>query len=60
MNVGGPSTYSIVGALNKVPLTLIGFLIFKEPIDWKNATFISFGIVSGIIFSKAKYEETKL
>jgi GDP-mannose transporter len=58
MNVAGPTSFAIVGALNKIPLTILGFLIFSAPIDLKNGICVSIGILAGIIYSKAKYDES--
>lgn len=34
MSYSGPTTYAIVGSLNKVPLTLLGFVLFDTPVNF--------------------------
>ena len=59
MNVAGPTTFAIVGALNKIPLTILGYVLFSSPIDLKNGIFVSLGLLAGLLYSKAKYDESK-
>lgn len=56
MNIAGPTTYAIVGSLNKIPMTILGFLLFDVPADTKNILSINFGVLAGLIYSKAKYD----
>jgi len=50
------STYSMVGALNKIPSSILGIFIFKDPISWLNLGGVAIGLGGGIVFSidKAK------
>eukprot|EP01018_Ginkgo_biloba_P034579 Gb_40369 [translate_table: standard] len=50
----GPTTYSLVGSLNKIPLSLAGILLFKVPISIPNFFSILFGLFAGVFFAKAK------
>jgi GDP-mannose transporter len=59
MNIAGPTTFAIVGSINKIPLTILGIFIFHVQLDWKNVTSVSFAIVAATIYSKAKYDEGK-
>jgi len=50
-----PSTYSYVGALNKIPLTILGFIFFSSPMTKYGAISISIGLFAGVIFTFAKH-----
>ncbi|GLJ42521.1 hypothetical protein SUGI_0881480 [Cryptomeria japonica] len=50
----GPTTYSLVGSLNKIPLSIAGIMLFKVPTSLPNLLSISFGLFAGIFFAKAK------
>lgn len=56
LNVAGPTTYAIVGSLNKIPMAILGFALFDVPVEIKNVMSIVFGILAGIVYSKAKYD----
>lgn len=50
----GPTTYAIVGSINKIPTTFIGFLIFDEVITSQTWMFISVAMMGGFLYSYAK------
>lgn len=50
----GPTTYSLVGSLNKIPLSVAGILLFKVPTSFENLLSILFGLFAGVFFAKAK------
>ncbi|XP_057826401.1 GDP-mannose transporter GONST1 isoform X2 [Cryptomeria japonica] len=50
----GPTTYSLVGSLNKIPLSIAGILLFKVPTSMENFLSILFGLFAGVLFAKAK------
>ncbi|ONH99959.1 hypothetical protein PRUPE_6G059800 [Prunus persica] len=50
----GPTTYSLVGSLNKIPISLAGLVLFKVPLSLPNLFSILFGLFAGIFFAKAK------
>lgn len=52
-----PTTYSMVGAFNKVPVAILGVILFNNPLTAKLAVFISMGICGGILFSYIKSRE---
>jgi len=52
-----PSTYSMVGAFNKVPVAILGVVLFDNPVTAKLAVFITMGIGGGILFSYIKSQE---
>ncbi|CAI0474097.1 unnamed protein product [Linum tenue] len=53
----GATTYSLVGSLNKIPLSLAGILLFKVPTSLENSASILFGLVAGVFFARAKMRE---
>ncbi|XP_073098583.1 GDP-mannose transporter GONST1-like isoform X2 [Elaeis guineensis] len=53
----GATTYSLVGSLNKIPLSFAGIILFKVPITLENFFSILFGLLAGVIFTKAKMRE---
>ncbi|XP_059639133.1 GDP-mannose transporter GONST1-like isoform X3 [Cornus florida] len=53
----GPTTYSLVGSLNKIPLSVAGILLFKVPTSLENSASIFFGLLAGVFFAKAKMRE---
>ncbi|KAJ0020065.1 hypothetical protein Pint_32575 [Pistacia integerrima] len=50
----GPTTYSLVGSLNKIPLSIAGLVLFKVPLSLPNMFSILFGLFAGIFFARAK------
>lgn len=48
------TTYSLVGSLNKVPLTCIAVLLSQVPISFENGLSILIGVVASIMFVWAK------
>ena len=47
MSATSPTTYSMVGSLNKIPITLISILFFHMTLSWKVAVSISVGLLAG-------------
>ena len=39
-----------VGALNKIPSSILGIFIFCDPINWLNLAGVAIGLAGGIIF----------
>lgn len=50
----GPTTYSLVGSLNKIPISVAGVLLFNVPLSVPNSFSILFGLFAGVIFARAK------
>ncbi|KAL6519021.1 GDP-mannose transporter gonst1 [Orobanche hederae] len=50
----GATTYSLVGSLNKIPLSVAGILVFKVPTSLENSASIFFGLLAGVLFARAK------
>ncbi|EFJ24633.1 hypothetical protein SELMODRAFT_442412 [Selaginella moellendorffii] len=49
-----PTTYSLVGSLNKIPLSVAGIALFRVPTSLPNLLSIIFGLFAGVVFAKAK------
>mmetsp|Transcript_38314 Transcript_38314/g.122861 ORF Transcript_38314/g.122861 Transcript_38314/m.122861 type:complete len:401 (+) Transcript_38314:197-1399(+) len=45
------TTYAIVGALNKIPVTILGYLLFHTAISKDMALYISVSLVGGFLYS---------
>ncbi|CAF2078333.1 hypothetical protein Bca4012_090531 [Brassica carinata] len=50
----GPTTYILVGSLNKVPISLSGLVLFDVPLSLPNLFSILFGLFAGVVFARAK------
>ncbi|XP_015578792.1 GDP-mannose transporter GONST2 isoform X1 [Ricinus communis] len=50
----GPTTYSLVGSLNKIPISIAGLVLFNVPLSLANLFSILFGLFAGIFFARAK------
>lgn len=48
------TTYSMVGALNKLPIAVSGIVFFGDPATFSNVTAIMIGFIAGIVYSYAK------
>ena len=57
VSVTGPTTYAIIGSLNKIPTTILGFFIFDSVITGETWFFISISMCGGFIYSYAKIKE---
>ncbi|XP_044980186.1 GDP-mannose transporter GONST1-like isoform X1 [Hordeum vulgare subsp. vulgare] len=52
------TTYSLVGSLNKIPLSIAGILLFKVRTSMENSISILFGLLAGVFFARAKLRES--
>lgn len=52
----GPTTYAIVGSLNKVPVAILGYLLFDNVISAETWFFISVSMCGGFLYSYAKLQ----
>ncbi|GLC39366.1 hypothetical protein PLESTB_000892400 [Pleodorina starrii] len=46
--------YSLVGALNKIPVAIVGLVAFAEPTNPKNLGSIIIGLGAGVLFTRIK------
>lgn len=47
----------MVGALNKLPIAISGFVFFDAPVTVGSVSAIFFGFISGIVYTWAKIRE---
>ncbi|KAG0209551.1 GDP-mannose transporter into the lumen of the Golgi [Mortierella sp. GBA30] len=53
------TTYSMVGALNKLPVAASGILFFGDPATFGNIFGILFGFIAGLLYSYSKTEQAQ-
>lgn len=53
IRVTSPTTYSMVGALNKLPIAISGLIFFSAPITVGSVSAIAIGFISGIVYALA-------
>lgn len=59
VRVTSSTTYSMVGALNKLPIALSGLVFFDAPVTFASVSAIGVGFVSGIVYALAKVWQGK-
>ncbi|KAK8121774.1 GDP-mannose transporter [Apiospora sp. TS-2023a] len=52
------TTYAMVGALNKLPVAVLGIVFFASPVTVAGAVAIFIGVVSGVVYTWTKTRET--
>jgi len=57
VRVTSSTTYSMAGALNKLPLALSGLIFFDAPVTFGSVSAIAVGFVSGLVYSYAKIKQ---
>jgi GDP-mannose transporter len=60
VRVCGSTTYSMVGALNKLPVAASGMLFFGDPASFGNVSAIGVGGLAGMVYSLAKINQSKV
>ena len=53
------STYAIVGTVNKVPITILGFIMFDAKITQEGVLFIGMATLGGFLYAYSKFQESK-
>lgn len=53
----GPSTYAIIGSLNKIPAALLGWILFNAEISPQSWFFIGVSMWGGFLYSYAKLKK---
>jgi GDP-mannose transporter len=56
VSLTGPTTYAIIGSLNKVPIAILGYFIFDSTISNDTWFFISVSMAGGFLFSYSKLQ----
>jgi GDP-mannose transporter len=51
------TTYAVVGSLNKVPITILGFILFDTAMTTEGILFISLATLGGFIYAYSKFKE---
>src|SRR6266480_4370543 len=59
VRVTSSTTYSMVGALNKLPIALSGLVFFDAPVTFGSVSAIGIGFVSGLVYAWAKMSQNK-
>ena len=52
------STYAIMGSLNKVPITILGFFLFDAPLTQDGVWGIIIATVGGFVYAYSKFRES--
>ncbi|KAF1971806.1 UDP-galactose transporter [Bimuria novae-zelandiae CBS 107.79] len=58
VRVTSSTTYSMVGALNKLPIAISGLVFFDAPVTFGSVSAIFIGFVSGIVYTIAKVRQS--
>ena len=56
VSVTGPTTYAIIGSLNKIPVAFLGYILFDNVITNETWFFIAVSMAGGFLFSYAKLQ----
>ncbi|CAG8731024.1 7447_t:CDS:2, partial [Gigaspora rosea] len=59
VRVTSSTTYSMVGALNKLPVAASGMIFFNDPVTFGSVSAITVGFIAGILYSIAKSGQAK-
>lgn len=59
VRVTSSTTYSMVGALNKLPIAVSGLVFFDAPVTVASVSAIFVGFVSGLVYAVAKMWQGK-
>ena len=51
------STYAIVGSLNKVPITVLGFILFKAQMTINGILYVVMATLGGYLYGYAKFQQ---
>ncbi|GJJ11273.1 hypothetical protein Clacol_005505 [Clathrus columnatus] len=54
------TTYSMVGALNKLPVAASGLLFFGDPVTFGSVSAIAVGFLAGLVYAIAKNSQNKI
>ena len=59
VRVTSGATYSMVGALNKIPIAISGLVFFDAPVTLPSVSAIGLGAASGIVYAVAKIRQSE-
>src|SRR5580658_4677603 len=57
VRVTSSTTYSMVGALNKLPIALSGLIFFDAPVTFPSVSAITIGFLAGLVYAYAKMKQ---
>lgn len=57
VRVTSSTTYSMVGALNKLPIAVSGLVFFDAPVTFPSVSAIVVGFISGLVYALAKVKQ---
>jgi len=60
IRVTSSTTYSMVGALNKLPIAVSGLVFFSAPVTFGSVSAIIIGFASGIVYTWSKIRQTQV
>ncbi|KAJ3209727.1 GDP-mannose transporter into the lumen of the Golgi [Entophlyctis luteolus] len=60
VRVTSSTTYSMVGALNKLPISVSGMLFFGDPVSFGSVTGVLIAFAGGILYSHGKNEQARV
>ena len=58
VRVTSSTTYSMVGALNKLPIAVSGLIFFDAPVTLPSVSAIFVGFVSGMVYTFSKMKDS--
>ena len=58
IRVTSSTTFSMVGALNKLPIAVSGLVFFDAPVTFGSVSAILIGFVSGIVYAWGKVQQS--
>ena len=53
------TTYSMVGALNKLPVAASGMIFFGDPVTFGSVSAVTVGFLAGVVYAVAKNNQKK-
>ncbi|KAJ3179696.1 GDP-mannose transporter into the lumen of the Golgi [Gaertneriomyces sp. JEL0708] len=60
MRVTSSTTYSMVGALNKLPIAVAGMVFFSDPVTFGGVAGVIIAFVAGLLYNHAKTQQRGL
>lgn len=59
VRVTSSTTYSMVGALNKLPIALLGLIFFEAAVNFWSVSSIFIGFLAGLVYAVAKQKQSR-
>ena len=59
VRITSSTTYSMVGALNKLPIALSGFIFFEAAVTFASVSAIIIGFLAGLVYAVARIQQSK-